>query len=83
MGSKWKFPNIATLFLNRKLEAEDTTCDRLGEEMLGHTLFLPATGGATLHRLGLLDKWNTSAIYCYTHPGRAQSLKGGKCYDAS
>ena len=37
MGSKWKFPNIATLFLNRKLEAEDATCDRLGEEVLGHT----------------------------------------------
>ena len=37
MGSKWKFPNIATLFLNRKLEAEDATCDRLSEEVLGHT----------------------------------------------
>ena len=78
-----EIPNIVALFLHRKLETEDATCDRLGEEVLGHTLFWPATGGATLHRSVLLDKWNTPAIHCYTHPGRAQSLKGGKCYDAS
>ena len=32
-----EIPNIVTLFLHRKLEAEDATCDRLGEEVLGHT----------------------------------------------
>ena len=29
--------NIVALFLHRKLEAEDATCGRLGEEVLGHT----------------------------------------------
>ena len=74
-----EIPNIVALFLNRKLEAEDATCGKLGEEVLGHTLFWPATGGATLHRSVLLDKWNTSAIYCYTHPGLAEhrARKGG------
>ena len=33
-----EIPNIVALFLNRKLEAEDATCDKLGEEVLGHTL---------------------------------------------
>ena len=80
-----EIPNIVALFLRRKLEAEDATCGRLGEEVQGHTLFSPVTGGATLHRLGLLDKWNTSAIYCYTHPGLAEhrTYQRGKCYDTS
>ena len=78
-----EIPNIVALFLHRKLEAEDATCGRLGEEVLGHTHSSGQLQVEPLHRSVLLDKWNTSAIYCYTHPGRAQSLKGGKCYDAS
>ena len=32
-----EIPNIVALFLHRKLEAEEATCGRLGEEVLGHT----------------------------------------------
>ena len=38
-----EIPNIVMLFLHRKLEAEDATCGRLGEEVLGHTHTLLAS----------------------------------------
>ena len=41
---KWKFRNIVTLILIRKLEAGDATCGRLDEEMLGRRFYLAATG---------------------------------------
>ena len=36
-GFKMEITNIVALFLHRKLEAEDATCGRPGEEVLGHT----------------------------------------------
>ena len=79
MGSKWKFPNIVTLFLNRKLEAEDATCDRHTHTLLAsyrwsHSTQIGITGQMEYFRNILLHS---------PRIGRAQSLQRGKCYDAS
>ena len=71
MSLEMECSGIVPLILIRKLEAEDTNRSRLDEEMLGHRLYISATGWTTPHSLELLDEWNISALYCYTHPGLA------------
>ena len=44
MGLEMECFGIVTLILIKKLEAEDATCSRLDEEILGHRLFISATG---------------------------------------
>jgi hypothetical protein len=71
MSLEMECSGIVPLILIRKPEAEDANCSRLDEEMLGHRLYISATGWTTPHSLELLDEWNISALYCYTHPGLA------------
>ncbi len=86
MGSKWKFLNIATLFLSRKLEAEDATCDRLGEEVLEHTHTLLASyrwsHSTQIGITGQMEYFRNIMLHS-PRIGRAQSSQRGECYDAS
>ena len=52
--------NIVALFLHRKLEAEDATCGRLGEEVLGHTHSSGQLQVEPLYKDGILPQYTAT-----------------------
>ena len=76
-----EIPNIVALFLHRKLEAEDATCGRLGEEVLGHThTLLDNYRWSHSTQIGITGQMEYSRNILLHSPriGRAQSLPKGE-----